>query len=555
MLSQSVKARQITVFPTLSKKPTLPRLFLKEKPALWLFLSALLCGLLSIPISKGPQPIQDALENRRSADSPPYESVVIRAPAAISQQQHLQATAQINALWNGPVLDLTGRFSDLPQAITWKNGESDAAHQIIRSTWGGAARSLTMTTDSILNRYVDAIEGDIDPGTFDLRGSITPSGLHLSHLAELTPADFQFDRVIIAPTRDWTTRLYTNGNGSHDFSDLVGHFLSQKAPRSVPPSFLVAGLTALLILLSAPASRRWARWPFYGAAIGLLLIFGELSPWNLPVLAICTASAIGILAQAGLQDHQLQTESIETQVNALPAHEIPLPAQTWKRLCTTATQSGGALAAWVMVQNGDEWSEVARAGDAAPFDPKQVNRLRAPLSSRQPEDRAFLALPVPEPSSPIALLILQPKDGHQGDPLLDLGGAMALAAVQIRHQKSSQTTLRLLGLTTRLKAYSGRQADGSICALYDALGQPLTGMSEMQRQLGPKFVPSDSLFINWERLSSGVVPCPPELSSSATLLVMNGKKIRLETGVHGGTVECYILRVVNADIQREKHTC
>ena len=208
-----------------------------------------------------------------------------------------------------------------------------------------------------------------------------------------------------------------------------------------------------------------------------------------------------------------------------------------------------------MVQNGDEWSEVARAGDAAPFDPKQVNRLRAPLSSRQPEDRAFLALPVPEPSSPIALLILQPKDGHQGDPLLDLGGAMALAAVQIRHQKSSQTTLRLLGLTTRLKAYSGRQADGSICALYDALGQPLTGMSEIPRQLGPKFVPSDSLFINWERLSSGVVPCPPELSSSATLLVMNGKKIRLETGVHGGTVECYILRVVNADIQREKHTC
>jgi hypothetical protein len=234
----------------------------------------------------------------------------------------------------------------------------------------------------------------------------------------------------------------------------------------------------------------------------------------------------------------------------LPPAEFLSTEELWGRLCTAGNVFTGALATWAFVLESESWVEVARAGDARPLDPDLPSRLQGPPGSRQAQDLAYLALPVPHPSRPIGLLVLQPGDKAVADPWRLLGGAMEQVERGILAQESeaSPHALRLLGLGNQLRAFRGLEAIQQPCMLFDAFGWPLSGGGEFREAVGLSCAAKSDLCTHWKALGGEPATLALLGSKKGGLdLSFQGHSIRLQAGIHAGRVECYILKVEKAE--------
>ena len=156
--------------------------------------------------------------------------------------------------------------------------------------------------------------------------------------------------------------------------------------------------------------------------------------------------------------------------------------------------------------------------------------------------------------APVGFLVVQPQDGQERDPLNSIGGAMKLAAEQIRCRAEPETA-GIVHHKRILRGASAVQATLGPAAVYDPLGQPLPGPDGLRRILGTDFDAHASLFETWIRLGGRPLHLPNTTEQKHSIETSTGLTIRLETGVHVGTIECYILRAVNPNTNPEGSPC
>ena len=537
-----MKARQITYFLTLSIKAHTPSRKIRRSERLPLIYAALSAGVTWACFG-APQPVQDMLRTLHTPAQLEKPVAVLRIPTTFNEAPR-ESTAEALSLLNGlPVLDLTGTVAQASKLERLSSTQWMTLHPF----WDGVTRTIVYPEGSPVRAFSTELRLSPLDHAYDIRSITPPPELHLDHLDGLGDPQERFSGVVVAYEAHWTQDSVVTLSERQDHATLIAGFFSH--PRSQAPGRSITAVLGFLLSLSLITIQRTFGGPSAGIAGAAVLAILAATSLPLPLLLLGLASSLSVVATRFHQ--QALATPPSSPEDHLPPYLLPTEADSWQALCDTATHFGGALAAWAFTHQQSAWNQVAASGDATEFDIDQFQRLRAPLSARKPEDRAYLALPVPGPRDPLGYLILQPKDGQVSDPLLAVGGAMKLAADQIQVRARSEFELRIHGQVRALRAHAGVRSQLRTGALYDALGQVVFASEKIRQLLGSDFDPTAPLASTWSRLGGQPNPLPVAGDSGGCLVTHRGLKIRLETGVHVDTIECYTLHVVNQDTNLE----
>lgn len=488
------------------------------------FVAWALCG--------GPQPLTDRLLRTWSPESSGKGSLLVQIPRDTSPANQREIVAELKlqgATWVIPL----GTESPLGADKTaWAAADPFWVELGILQAWNGSVRGLSTRFETLPGRIQAARMTNPKSQHLSLPlGAGPPPRVHLNQLAALGPDTFRGRVVVLAHGNEWNTHRYSTPWGQQSYADLLARFFSGAPLKPLPSPIW----TVLFVLCLGSLISNFGSWTKIAGLVLALAssIICAFQGIRFPIEATL-GGLIPLVLYGGPAAHSARTGAATTKAIS-KAH--------WTQLCEAAQSFTGCLAAWAFVQKNGEWCEVAQAGDAGTLDAELIERLQGSPGSRLPQDRAYTAFPVPNPQDPLGLLVLQPRDTtnpaiEPADPWRILSGAM------------TQTLKAGANSSSLFQAFS--DTTGPVI-VFDALGQPVLPNARFYTEIGIKCRSDSPLAHTWSALGGSANDLYAHHPLSMGIqLNFDGHAIHLQTGIHAGRVECYVLRVVPSSEQLSK---
>ena len=513
------KSRLITNFPPPRLNPVsfsfTPRfesqLLSRLRKPTALFFSVLIAWTLSI----GPQPVTDAFLKSWSPNSSAQTSLLVELPVDTPLGRQQQILADLEAKGAGIVIPLGVESPLGAQQSTWTAADPFWSELGILKAWGGSVRGLSTDFETLPGRIQAARKSESNGQRLSLPlAAGPPPRVHLDQLNALGSDTVQGRVIVLAPENEWSTHRYPTPWGQKSYAELLARFFSGAPLRPLlSPIWTVLFVLLLGVFISTLTPRR--------KPIALLL----------PFIATFILGSQGVRFPiealfGGIIPLVFFGESTALEQRQQGPNPSQISNKSWMHLCEAAQSFTGALAAWVFVQKNNEWVETAQAGDAGTLDAALIDRLQSSPGSRLPQDRAYRALPVPNPQEMQGLLVLQPRDAtgpnpEPVDPWKILSGAMT----QIATTAPAPNCL--------FQAFTNA---GDPAIVFDALGQPFLPDSRFYSKTGLQCRVDSTLSHTWSTLGGSPADLyDQQILSNGIQLKFEGHAIHLQTGIHAGT--------------------
>lgn len=521
------KSRLITNFPSSRLNPVsfsfTPRfesqlLSRLRKPTALVF-----SVLLAWTLSGGPQPFTDAFLKAWGPNSSGQNSLLVELPSDTPPDRQQQILANLETKGASLVIPLGAESPLGAHQAAWSAADPSWTELGVVQGWGGSVRGLSTEFETLPGRIQAALQPNSKAQSLSLPlGAGPPPRVHLEQLDALGTDTVQGRVVVLAPENQWSTHRYATPWGQQSYAELLARFFSGAPLRALlSPVWTVLFVVVLGAFLSKLTPHRKS----FALLLPFVVTFILASQGvRFPIEAILG----GLLPLAFFGSTHAAPEPVQG-----PASH-PISDENWMYLCEAAQSFTGALAAWAFVQKNNEWVEAAQAGDAGTLDAALIDRLQSSPGSRLPQDRAYRALPVPNPQTMQGLLVLQPRDstGPNTEPL-DPWKVLSGAMTQITTPAPAPISL--------FQALTG---SGKPMIVFDALGQPFLPDGRFQDETGLQCRVDSTLSHTWSTLGGSAADLYDQRNLSKGIqLKFESHAIHLQTGIHAGRVECYILRV------------
>jgi hypothetical protein len=492
----------------------------------------LLSAFVTWALCGGPQPLTDGLLRSWSPESSGKGSLLVQLPRDTSAAYQREIVADLKIQGATWVIPLGAKSPLGADKTAWAAADPFWAELGVLQAWNGSVRGLSTRFETLPGRIQAARMTNPKSQRLSLPlGAGPPPRVHLKQLAALGPDTFRGRVVVLAHENEWNTHRYSTPWGQQSYAELLARFFSGAPLRPLPsPIWTVLFVVCLGTLIS-----NFGSWTKIAALVLALAssIICAFQGIRFPIEATL-GGLIPLVLYAGPAARSGRPGASSTKA---------ISKVHWTHLCEAAQSFTGCLAAWVFVQKNGLWCEVAQAGDAGILDVELIERLQGSPGSRLPQDRAYTAFPVPNPQEPLGLLVLQPRDTSNPDieptdPWRVLSGAMTQT---IKAGAKSSSLFQAFTDTT-----------GPVM-VFDALGHPVLPNSRFHTEIGLQCRPDSPLAHTWSALGGKASDLyAHRLLSMGIQLNFDGHAIHLQTGIHAGRVECYVLRVVLSSEQPSK---